>query len=306
ATPGIITLPTVTPTPGPSPAPTALAPVATTAPVAGMQARIEIVWPHNGAPVSQADQANVTAYLFADGNLNPVSCSATPTVRLWMAQNSEPATFVGRGDKRLATDAGRTFPVWDFNDVDVSAARNPANTLHFFVTVDEESAAHNVWSHGSSPLTRPAAVRAPSGVAAGRPLALDARIVSVQSAGNLPVAQATRGMLSVHLFVANSLQAVVGDRAWQPDVRLHWAVNSGVDQAPQGIAGAPRSLTVGNVTFTAWDFADFDLSLARDPANQIYFWVDVPGVPTFSNVWVYGADTRTYHPLADVPARGCR
>ncbi|MFZ1630086.1 MAG: hypothetical protein WAV70_14265, partial [Anaerolineae bacterium] len=117
---------------------------------------------------------------------------------------------------------------------------------------------------------------------------------------------ATRGTLSVHLFVANSLQAVVGDRAWQPDVRLHWAVNSGVDQAPQGIPGAPRPLTVGNVTFTAWDFADFDLSLARDPANQIYFWVDVPGVPTFSNVWVYGTDTRTYHPLADVPARGCR
>ncbi|MFZ1471509.1 MAG: hypothetical protein WAV79_01165, partial [Anaerolineae bacterium] len=260
----------------------------------------------NGAAVSQADQANVTAYLFADGSLNPVSCSATPTVRLWMAQNSEPATFVGRGDKRLATDAGRTFPVWDFNDVDVSAARNAANTLHFFVTVDEENIAHNVWSHGSSPLTRPAAVRAPSGVAAGRPLALDARIVSVQSAGNLPVAQATRGTLSVHLFVANSLQAVVGDRAWQPDVRLHWAVNSGVDQAPQGIPGAPRPLTVGNVTFTAWDFADFDLSLARDPAKQIYFWVDVPGVPTFSNVWVYGADTRTYHPLADVPARGCR
>ena len=264
------------------------------------------MWPHGGAPVSEANLANITAYLFEDANLNPIACNATPTVRLWMAKNSEPATFVMLGAKRLTTVSGRTFPVWDFNDVDVSAARDPANTLHFFVTLDEQAVVHNVWSHGSNPLTRPAAPLAPSGVAAGRPLALDARIVALQPADGLPVNLATRGTLTVNLFVANSLQAVIGGGGWQPDVRLHWAVNAGVDRAPQGLPGAPRTVSAGGVTYTSWEFTDFDLSLARDPANKLYLWVDVPGVPTFSNVWVYGADARTNFPLADVPARSCR
>ena len=210
------------------------------------------------------------------------------------------------GQKRLTTVSGRTFPVWDFNDVDVSAARDPNNTLHFFVTQDEQAMTHNVWSHGSNPLTRPAAPLIPVGVAAGRPLALDARIVSLQAADSLPVNLATRGTLTVNLFVANSLQAVTGGSGWQPDVRLHWSVNAGVDRSSQGLPGTPRPVTVGGVTFTAWEFTDFDISLARDPANKLYFWVDVPDVPTFSNVWVYGADARTNFPLADVPARSCQ
>ena len=275
-------------------------------PVTNGQAKIEIVWPHGGAPVSEANLANITAYLFEDANLNPVACNAAPTVRLWMAKNNDPASFIAIGEKRLTTVSGRTFPVWDFNDVDVSAARDPANTLHFFVTLDEQVMTHNVWSHGSNPLTRPAAPLTPSGVAAGRPLALDARVVALQPADGLPVNLAMRGTLTVNLFVANSLQAVTGGGGWQPDVRLHWAVNAGVDRAPQGLPGAPRTVGAGGVTYTSWEFTDFDLSLARDPANKLYFWVDVPDVPTFSNVWVYGADARTNFPLADVPARSCR
>ena len=42
--------------------------------------------------------------------------------------------------------SGRTFPVWDFNDIDVSAARDPANKLSFFVTVDGVEALPNIWT----------------------------------------------------------------------------------------------------------------------------------------------------------------
>ncbi len=277
-----------------------------TPPPSGPQAKIQIVWPHDGAPVSQADLANITAYLFEDSRLNPVACNAAPVVRLWAAENSEPAVFMGFGQKRLTTISGRTFPVWDFNDVEVSAAHNPNNALHFFVTLDGQNAAHNIWSHGVSAITKPPALPQPVGASAGRPLALDARIVSLQPAGNLPISQAARGVVTVYLFAANSLQAATPDHNWQPDVRLHWAVNNDVDQAPAGLTGLARTIVAGGVVFTAWDFSDFDLSLARNPANKLYLWADVPGVPTFSNVWVYGADVRTNFPAADLPARSCR
>jgi len=37
---------------------------------------------------------------------------------------------------------------WDFNDVDVSAARDPQSKLHFWVEVDGIRTYSNFWTHG--------------------------------------------------------------------------------------------------------------------------------------------------------------
>ena len=127
--------------PAPTPAATATpAPVAGAAPspppAGGVDARIEIVFPQGGAPVTQADRANVSAFLFQSGGRAPVACDYGPTVRLWAGLNNDPARPVAIATRRLDESGGRTLPAYEFNDVDVSAARNPRNKLYFFVTID--------------------------------------------------------------------------------------------------------------------------------------------------------------------------
>ena len=102
----------------------------------GHRAKIEIVWPHGGVPVREADLANITAYLITEpsssdtGLPEPPACDWNPTVRLWAALNADPARRVAVGQKRMVTADGRTFPVWDFNDVDVAvAAIRPTSSL---------------------------------------------------------------------------------------------------------------------------------------------------------------------------------
>jgi hypothetical protein len=56
---------------------------------------------------------------------------------------------VGLGRKRLVAQGGLTYPVWDFDDVDVSAARDPVNKHFFRLSVDGVDARSNVWAHGA-------------------------------------------------------------------------------------------------------------------------------------------------------------
>ena len=37
---------------------------------------------------------------------------------------------------------------WDFNDIDVSAARNPTGKVHFWIEVDGIRTYSNFWTHG--------------------------------------------------------------------------------------------------------------------------------------------------------------
>ncbi len=273
-----------------------------------VRAKIEIVWPHDGASVRDANLANITAYLLAgDGDdqataLNSPPCDWSPTVRLWVALNTGPASRVAVGQKRLVTDGGHTFPAWDFNDVDVSAARDPANKLMFFVTVDGVRTLHNVWSHAADARTIFPQQDIPTGAGTQTPETVDARIEIVWSHDDLPLDQATQANITAFLFEQGALQAFDPQTAWSPTVRLHWALNSDVEQAPgSGLIGFPRVATTGaGLEFLVWDFNDVDTSATRDSLNKLYFWVSVDDVPTTSNIWAHGADARTIFPQPDI------
>ena len=161
AAPALMPTSTVTPqpeqpTPASAPAPTPTSPPATLLPTPGqpyIRSKIEIVWPHDNAPVREATRANVTAYLIAGQGNEPPRCDWDPIVHLWAAQNGSPAHVVATGQKRLLSQGGSTFPAWDFNDVDVSAARDPLNRLYFWASVDDMPIYSNIWAHGADART---------------------------------------------------------------------------------------------------------------------------------------------------------
>ncbi|MCX7707260.1 MAG: hypothetical protein N2204_04555, partial [Anaerolineae bacterium] len=123
---------------------------ARTAPEA-LDARIQILWPHGGATVAQANLANLSADLFVSRSLirlgpDPAADQPwNPEVWLVAARNNEPGERVCRGVLRVDE---RGAAHWDFNDVDVSPARNPENKLHFWIEVDGHRTHSNFWTHG--------------------------------------------------------------------------------------------------------------------------------------------------------------
>jgi len=287
--------PTSTPTPTPLPTPTMV------------QAKIEIVWPHEGAPVEKAERANITAFLFTDAAGHVPPCDWEPSVRLWAALDAEPARFIKLGEKRFMRYAGRRFPVWDFNDVDVSAARDPAHKLTFFVTVDEVPTAHNIWTHAIDARTIFPRADVPTGLVDAVPAAVDAKIQIVWPHDNAPVDQAEKANITAVLFRHGTKEAIPPELGWKPTVRLYAALNTEVGPVEgEGMIGTPRAVTAGGFTYLVWDFNDVDVSAARDPLNKIYFWVGVDDVPTYPNVWAHGADARTIFPRPDVPAESCQ
>lgn len=303
-----------------TPAPASGAPTSATTPAstpAVVRAKVEIVWPHEGARVEDADLANITAFLLAgDGAqgarpaLDPPPCDWAPTVQLWRALNNQPARLVGVGEKRMVTGGGRSFPAWDFNDVDVNEARDPANKLSFFVTVENAGspvrALRNVWVHAVDARTLFPQQDVPTSVARVRPRALDAKIQIVWPHDNLSVQQAQRANITAYLFTAGAQRALAPDitraTGWSPTVRLHTSLNNEPEAAPgTGVVGVSRVITGTNgIRFLAWDFNDVDVSLANDRLNRLNFWVSVDGVSTDSNIWVHGADARTLFPQPDV------
>jgi len=133
--------------PGPSDPPPAVGVPGST------DAKIEIVWPHDSAPVTEAKQVNVTAALFVSGTLLSVPREANYTVRLYRALNNGLVGPMGVGTKRVATQWTQVFPVWDFNDVDVQAANDPTDKYYSTLSVDELTTFTSVWAHGADPRT---------------------------------------------------------------------------------------------------------------------------------------------------------
>ena len=113
-----------------------------------VDAKIEIVWPLENKPVSQATRANIGAFIFEQGSIRSVSPSWSPTVRLWRSLNNQPEEMVAVGQKETRKAGNVSFPAWAFNNVDVSAATNAANKYSFRVTVDGLPYRSNIWSHG--------------------------------------------------------------------------------------------------------------------------------------------------------------
>jgi hypothetical protein len=125
------------------------------APPAEIDARIEIVWPHDGLPVEQAELANVTAFPFEAGTLSAISADAAwnPAVRLHRSLNADtespsdpPVTGKARA---VELEGGDVMLAWDFNDVDVRAAQDRLNKILFWVSVEGIPTYPNVWAHGA-------------------------------------------------------------------------------------------------------------------------------------------------------------
>ncbi|MFN8532451.1 MAG: cellulase family glycosylhydrolase [Dehalococcoidia bacterium] len=120
---------------------------------AAVDGKIEIVWPHSNAPVAQATKANIGAYLFHRGTLKSVGVDWTPTVRLWRAVGSGQFEAIATAVKSVQQANGMSFPVWNFNDVDVSAAKDPAQKVYFRLSVDNVDSRSNIWSHAADART---------------------------------------------------------------------------------------------------------------------------------------------------------
>ena len=269
-----------------------------------IDAKIEIVWPHGNAPVSQASLVNITAYLFEQNTLNSVPCDLGNPVRLWRALNNQPAQQVAVGERRTVTRGGVTFPAWDFNNVDVSAARDGANKYYFYVTVDGITTTFNIWSHGADARTYlPNPVQPTSVGNLGG--AVDARIQVVwphdEAGRQRPVNSATKANITVALFWQGTPQSVSPDFN-QRVVLLRALNNSVVDTVG---TGTRRIVRQGSLTYPVWDFNDVDVWAAQDPLSKYYFRVLVQDTQTFSTVWSHGVDARTYFPNPEQPRQGC-
>jgi hypothetical protein len=120
---------------------------------AAVDAVIQIVWPHDDLPVTEATAVNVSAALFSPGTSASVPATWDPVVVLYRSLNNGVGEPVATGVKRLQTDAGLTYPVWDFNDVDVIAARDPLNKYYFRIEVEGVETHSTIWAHGADART---------------------------------------------------------------------------------------------------------------------------------------------------------
>ena len=134
---------------------TDIPPGLTSQPPRAVEARIEVLWPHDDEPQESARLANLTAYLFdADsGKAFAPDTPWLPQVHLHWALNND--ADQGQASSKIGTPRtiagpnGMHFLGWDFNDIDISAAQDPRNTLHFWVTVDDTPTFSSVWTHGT-------------------------------------------------------------------------------------------------------------------------------------------------------------
>ncbi len=279
--------------PASSPAPTAV------------DARIEVVWPHDWAPVTQAKLANIGLRLFRPASLQQPPCGWTPQVTVWQAVNTNPVEPLDLTTQRSVD--GQPFPFWELNDVDVSQANDPAGKLYFMVRVAGVDTATSVWAHGADPRTYFPHQDVPSGLALGAIGAVDARIQIVwphDGAGvGRSVTEGTLANIAVAFFKHGTrLSVPVG---WRPSgLTLYGAWNQEVGR-PLARAAAVQQRTAGAITYPVWEFDNIPVARALDPANKLYLWVMVDGVETYPTIWTHGADARTFFPAKDEPIQGC-
>ena len=108
-----------------------------------VDAPIQVVWPRDAA------SANITGVLLNPGTTQPVPCRWTPTVRLFASVDGGPPTNVATGVKRTLTQDGITYPVWDFNVVDISQAAL-GKSITFWLDVNGVKTTATRWAYSTS------------------------------------------------------------------------------------------------------------------------------------------------------------
>ena len=270
-----------------------------------VDARIEIVWPHDGAAVKEAKLANIGLRLFQPRSLLPTSCGWTPKVTIWQAVDNAPAEPLG--DARQRTVDGRPFPFWELNDVNVSQANDSAHKLYFMVRVAGTETATSVWAHAADPRTFFPNQDVPSGVATGIIEAVDARIQVVWPHDETGAGKAVSDGALVNVAVAffkhgTRLSVPVG---WQSaGITLYGAWNQEMSR-PLAREAVMQTRQAGAITYSIWEFNNIPVGRALNPENRLYLWVMVDDVETYPTIWVHGADARTFFPVQDEPIQGC-
>jgi hypothetical protein len=88
-------------------------------------ARIESVEAADGKPLHEMNNANVTAVLSLPGTNDPPPCRWNPEVQLWGRTVARGSVLLGTAMRKFVTEQGRTYPIWEFRNVDVSANTDP-------------------------------------------------------------------------------------------------------------------------------------------------------------------------------------
>jgi hypothetical protein len=279
-----------------------------------------VVWPHDWAPVTEAELANLGLRLFNPSSLVPPSCGWRPKVTVWQAVNTDPAVPLTQAEQRSVD--GQPFPVWELNDVDVSRAADLKQKLYFMVRVEGVDTASSVWAHGADPRTYFPQQDMPSGIAADQIDAVDARIQIVwphDEAGNSrPATEGTLANVAVTFFKHGTRLSAPVD--WQPaGLTLFGAWDQEVGK-PLARQAVKYTRQAGAITYPVWEFHNIPVARATVPGNPpqgttsggtapsgstLYLWVMADGVETYPNIWAHGADSRTYFPAQDEPIQGC-
>jgi hypothetical protein len=115
---------------------------------------IQVVWPKDPR------HANITAVLLLPNSLEPVPCRWNPIVRLFAAIDGGPTTALGTATRRMLTRDGRTYPVWDIDNVDISAALQ-GRSIDFWLDVDGVTTHATRWTYTTAPAAPPTPTTAP-------------------------------------------------------------------------------------------------------------------------------------------------
>jgi hypothetical protein len=107
-----------------------------------VDAPIQVLWPRD------AVSANVTGVLSLAGTRQAVPCRWNPTVRLLAAVDGGQSSLLGTGTKRMLTQDGVTYPVWDFNGVSIAAAAQ-GRTMELWLEVDGVATQATRWVHAN-------------------------------------------------------------------------------------------------------------------------------------------------------------
>ncbi len=279
---------------------------APTAPPENVDARIEIFWPHDFAPVTLAQEANLGLRLYRDHSLEPPPCAWSPNVVIFAARDAEPLRRVDMAEHRNM--AGHPFPVWMLNDLDVTWANEAGRQLIYMAQVAPGLAQSraSVWIHAADARTKLPDPPQPSGLAPAGVSEMDGRIFLVwphdETGRYVPPEVANLANVSAVLYQRDTLLALAA--ADLPD-RV-WLVGAPDNQVGRRLAmGKKRIVSEAGLRYTVFDFNDIDVSLARDPLHHWSFWLEAPGADLTSNVWVHGSDARTLAPRMVEPIVGC-
>src|SRR5205823_14060588 len=94
--------------------------------------------------------ANRRGVLLMPNSTQAVPCRWSPNVRLFAQVDGGPSTLVGSGARRLVTEDGVTYPVWDFNSVDIRPAAQ-GKTIEFWLDVNGVTTHATRWTYPPPP-----------------------------------------------------------------------------------------------------------------------------------------------------------